>query len=648
VSPAGVPAAIAAVLLVQHGGHDVESRLVQSLRPLDALLVLDNCERVAGVVARLAERIVAAAPRVDILATSRSDLGADGEHRIVVAPLPEPEPGDADAPAIRLFVDRMSSARPGFVPTGPDLAVVARICRRLDRLPLAIELAAARGRRRSLAEIESGLHHLLAGDLDAAGADPRHGSLPTVIGASYDGLGAPEKDVLDHLSVFGGQFTAEAATAVVGESGDTDVDRCLAGLVNRSLVAVHHDGRETRYAMLETVRAFAAERLAARGRTEAARSRHTGFFVELAKRADDGMRGSEERRWIDTLDRDLPNLGLALERLLQAGDQAALDLVGGLYWYGFVRMQPDVSAWAIRACERFADGRHPRLPAAIAVAAVGAWRGGDLARAQRLADETIRLATGSPTARLAQEVAGDVAIFHGRVEDGRAAMERAAGLSRAAGDPYQEAMDLGSAAVAAAYANEPSSRVDAHRLAERAIAVADRSDNPTARAWTTYVAGEIRLETEPATARALLRAGLDQADEVGDRFVQGVALVSLASIEARAGDPRAALEHLARVLDLWRRGGTWLQQWTTIRVLVETLTRLSRDEPAAILLGAVRSRSTATPVFGPDTERAARVRRQLEAALGAGQMEHLEAVGAAMDDQRAVDYAMASVAEPGR
>ncbi|MDT0306640.1 BTAD domain-containing putative transcriptional regulator [Streptomyces sp. DSM 44917] len=359
----GVTAAVAAVLGVREdvgpgaapaAGPPAWQRVAEALAGRRALLVLDNCEHVAEAAARLVGRLLRAAPELRVLATSREPLGLTGEHLRAVEPLELPPPGAPAAEAfaaVRLFVARAAAASGGAFALEPgNAAEVAAVCRRLDGIPLALELAAARvralGVRELAARLDDRFRVLAAGPRDAP---ERQRTLRAVLDWSWDLLTGPERALLRRLSVHAGGWALPAAEALgageepgpaegpcgPGAADAPDAVAVLARLVDRSLVVA---GPEGRYRLLESVAAYGLERLREAGEEEAARSRHAAFHLALAERAAPLLRGPEQRPWLERLDAEAGNLGGALEWALAAKDAGyALRLVNALAWYWFLR-----------------------------------------------------------------------------------------------------------------------------------------------------------------------------------------------------------------------------------------------------------------------------------------------------------------------
>jgi predicted ATPase/DNA-binding SARP family transcriptional activator len=361
-------------------------RLTDALTPRRLLLVLDNCEHVAVAVARLASRVLAAAPGVRILVTSREPLGVTGE---TLCPVPSlelpPEKADASeaarSPAVRLFADRAAAVRPGFALDETTAGPVARICRALDGIPLAIELAAARLRALTADQVADRLDDrfrlLSVGDRAAL---PRHQTLRAVVDWSWELLDEPERAVLRRLSVFSGGATPASAEDVCALGGDhREVIDLIAALVDKSLVIATGE-HEVRYQLLETVRVYAADRLAEAGEADRARAAHAEFFLALAERAEPELRSRDQLVWLNRMTAEHGNFSAALRHVTGAGDAAsALRFVGALAWFWLTRdYDAEAAEWAAAAARIAGDAPPPGLRDAWAIcqliALVGRWQ----------------------------------------------------------------------------------------------------------------------------------------------------------------------------------------------------------------------------------------------------------------------------------
>ncbi|MHB8465579.1 MAG: helix-turn-helix transcriptional regulator [Acidimicrobiales bacterium] len=315
---------VASVLnLSEEPERPIVETLVDRLRDLRLLLIVDNCEHLLAECASVVERVLHTCAGIHVLATSRALLNVDGETPWRVPSLGLPADGEPAAidvltgcDAVRLFVERATRSRPNFVVTGDNASVVAEVCRRLDGIPLAIELAAARIRVMAPDQILRGLDdrfRLLTGG--SRTLLPRQQTLRASVDWSHHLLNAQEQTLLRRLSTFAGGFTLDAAEAV-GAADDLDayeVLDVLTQLVDRSLVQVDDLGADVRYRMLETIKQYAREQLEAADEQDATRDRHLGWFVRLADQARPGLIGREQSLWLSRLEADHDNLRAALE-----------------------------------------------------------------------------------------------------------------------------------------------------------------------------------------------------------------------------------------------------------------------------------------------------------------------------------------------
>jgi predicted ATPase/DNA-binding SARP family transcriptional activator len=350
-------------------------RLSEVLAARAALVVLDSCEHVLDAVAGLVGQLLADAPGVRILATSREPLGLTGETLCPVPSLPLPlagaDVGEASAsPAVRLFADRAAAVRPGFGVSADSVASVVRICRALDGIPLAIELAAARVRALTPAQVADRLDDRFALlSVGTRGPLPRHQTLRAIVDWSWDLLDDREQAILRRLSVFSAGATPDSAEQVCSLGSDrAGIVDIVASLVDKSLVVASGE-HEVRYRLLETVRAYAADRLAEAGETEQVAVAHAEYFLALAERAEPELRGRDQIRWLDRLTVEHDNCSAAIRHALSAGDgAAALRFVRalGLFW-AMRDYDSEASEWAAKALELVRDGPPDGLAGAYTV-----------------------------------------------------------------------------------------------------------------------------------------------------------------------------------------------------------------------------------------------------------------------------------------
>jgi len=320
---------------------DAADGLIAAIREREALLILDNCEHVIEAAAKLASRVLGECRRLRILATSREPLGITGEALWLVEPLALPEGGAspaeiASSPAVRLLRDRAGAVRKDLGTDEHALPTMARICRVLDGMPLAIELAAARLRTMPIEQLANRLDDrfrlLTSGSRTAL---PRHKTLRAVVDWSWELLTEAERMVLRRLSVFSGGASLEAAERVcVGDAVEQEqVLELLTALAEKSLLLAE-DGGAPRYRMLDTIKEYAAQRLAEAGEPDPARRAHLGYFTQLTEAAEPHLRRAEQLEWLAMLDAERDNIGAAMREAIAAGEaQPAMRLAAAAGWY---------------------------------------------------------------------------------------------------------------------------------------------------------------------------------------------------------------------------------------------------------------------------------------------------------------------------
>ncbi|WP_165978496.1 BTAD domain-containing putative transcriptional regulator [Actinomadura darangshiensis] len=360
-------------------------RLTDYLATKRMLVVFDNCEHLIDAVARLADHVVAKADGVRILATSREPLGITGESLCPVPSLPLPDEGvtaPADAlgyASVRLFADRAAAVRPGFAVDEGTVADVVAICRALDGIPLAIELAAARLRSLTSGQVAARLgdrFRLLAGG--SRTALPRHRTLRAVVDWSWDLLDDVERAVLRRLSVFAGGASPDGAVHVCGlDAPDApephDVIDVIAALIDKSLVMADGD-TDVRYRLLETVRVYAGERLEQSGETRRVRDAHVAYLVALAERAEPELRRHDQLAWSARLAAERENYAGAFRHVAETGDaRAGLRLVAGLVWFWVLRdLEREAGGWTAAVRDIAGDTAPPGLEEEYALCVVSA------------------------------------------------------------------------------------------------------------------------------------------------------------------------------------------------------------------------------------------------------------------------------------
>jgi predicted ATPase/DNA-binding XRE family transcriptional regulator len=505
-APALVAQAVAAAVGVpEQAGRSLIDGLVNALGGRPMLLGLDNCEHLVDASARLVDALLRACPEVRILATSREPLGVPGEVVWQVAPLPLPTREElevlASSDAVRLFVVRAEAVQPRFALTAANAGAVAQVCRRLDGLPLAIELAAARVAALAPRDMADRLDHalglLVGGDRIAA---PRQRTLEAAIAWSYDLLAVDERPLFERLAVFAGGFSLDGAEAIAADGAATP--DALARLVSKSLVQAEPqvDG-SMRYRLLEPLRQFAHERLGERCALDDARDRHAAYVVALAERAASEMAGPEQLAWIRRLDAEWDNIRAAHTWAREQGDgDRALRLAAAL---GDLFARPD----------RRVEGR-TRLEEALAVP--GAAESRTILRARVLT----ALAT--------------LAVSQSDLPTAGAALDEALAIAREHADPATEARTAGVMASLRLFQADADGARD---HAERSLTLARRARDRWVELEALRTLADLALAAgDPNEASAACESGLRIARAAGDPYNQAMLLNASGDVARWRGD----------------------------------------------------------------------------------------------------------------
>jgi predicted ATPase/DNA-binding SARP family transcriptional activator len=619
--PTAVPDVVAGALGLSADGRPATG-ILPLVGPLDVLVLLDNAEHVIDAVASSAQHILAGGPAARILVTSHERLALTGEHVWTVAPLGT---AGATAPAVQLFRERASA-----VGATPDHSAVSRIVQQLDGLPLAIEMAAAQLDTTSTDELADSL----ARGLDVLrspvrGVPARHRSLADVLAWSVARLDDHEARTLAELSVFAGPVAAGDIEGVLGRAGVAEVVRALA---RRSLVNVDRSFAPARFHLLQTIRAFASDRLLGAGRVDEMARRHAAWFINVARTADEGLRGIDETDAHQRLESVFSELRAAHRWTAHHDLDLAAELAAHLNLYAHSRFVEEPLLWAERLAPKLAPD-HPRRPILLASAASRALRRGDLAEARRLAGEAVRLAGDTRAAMPGLDVLTDAGLFDGRVADSAATAHTLTDLARRHGDVLHLVLGHCGTVLSAHYGGTTN------REAEIALAGLDAVPlSPSGRGWLAFTRGELCQRSDPGQALVLFDQALAEARGVNNRYLEGAAIVAACSLRARTADPREALDRFAEAVRHWSRLANTTQQLTTLRNLAMLLRRAEAPEAVAELLGAVDRGDV--PTYGEEAERLDDVRRWAVATLGPRRFAELTAVGAARDIASVADAAL--------
>ncbi|SCL71288.1 Predicted ATPase [Micromonospora citrea] len=542
--------------------RDATDRLVDALRDRRTLLVLDNCEHVVVPVAHLAERLLGAAAELRILATSREPLGVAGEATLPVPPLALPEPGAtaeqvAQAPAVRLFLARARAAEPGVTLDAETAATVTTICRRLDGVPLALELAASRLRALDPAELAARLDdrfRLLSSGRRTAPA--RQQTLRAVIDWSWELLSGRERAVLRRLAVFVDGATLPAAERVCadGRVAPEDVLDVLARLVDRSLVSVRQGEQPRRYRLLETVAAYGAEQLERAGEAAATRRRHAEFHARLADDAAARLRGHDQHAALRELDGDVANLRAAADAAAAHGwAHLGLRLATSLAWYRLVRGRLREARAALRtALETVpagADDTAPdalRLRASTWLAAIATRDGDPAAPRQRVLDGYAD--TDAQGRAFAQWLFAFTLLGSGDTAEAARLLGAALATFRAAGDRWGIAAALATRVELALVQGDLST---ARHDCETSRSLFVRLGDCWGQAHSTSLLGTLaEIGGDYAAAAASYREALRIAEQLRLWASVSRQLASLGRLALLAGDHDEAVAHHERALRL--------------------------------------------------------------------------------------------------
>ncbi len=524
--PAFVEHAIAASLGVMDvAGQPILETVVDHLRRRHVLLVIDNCEHLLDAAARAVDALLRACALVRIVATSREGFAIPGEAVFPVPSLAAPEPTASvddlvHFESVRLFTERAAAAQPGFAVTDRNAAAVAQICRRLDGVPLALELAAARVRALPVEQLAARLDdrfRLLTGSSRVT--VPRHQTLRQTIDWSHDLLADEERAVFRRLAAFVGGCSLEAAEAVcVGDGLEAwEILDVLSRLVDKSLVVADTAAEEARYRQLETIREYARDRLIESGEAEPTLRRHRDWYLAfVAKAAPEFFRGVESAAWLERLDREHDNLRAALQWSIDEAEEAhaALQLAAGLWRF-----------WEIRG--HIAEGR--------------SWL-----------ERTLAATEGEESALRADACtgAGILAFLQGDHEAAHGFHEQSLALHRRVGDYAGIAFAANNLANAAVISGDYAA---ARRLYEPGLAWARAQDNPRPLGFALVnMAEAVALDGEPDLARQQYEEGVDVFRSVGDRWGEAFALDSLGVMLGRQGEHAEAERLHGQALEISR------------------------------------------------------------------------------------------------
>lgn len=621
LAPIGDPEAVASVAAAAVGiqqdvNRSAADSLIDHLRDRKALMLLDNCEHLIAASSALSERVLGSCPRVKLLATSREPLGITGESPWRVPSLVGPGPADVSPEtleqfeATELFLDRARTAAPTFELTPGEATAIAQICDRLDGIPLAIELAAARVEvltcRQIAAKLDDSFRLLVGGSRTAL---ERQQTIRAAVEWSYELLGEEERTLLRRLSAFAGGFSLEAAEQVTGGAPleASSILDILSSLVRKSLIGVSRQEDGIRYGMLETIRQYSRERLREAGESEEVRTRHRDWFRDLAERAEEGLMGAEQMSWVSQIEQEQGNLRAALEWSADSGDHENLLRTTWPLWRYWMLRDPSSG---IRWIKEGLAGDTSDLTRANGLSVLAFLDSvfGNPQEALPVIEQAVVLAKSAghaPTIARTLNVLGNIQMLTGESEEAARTYEEALEIARALGDELRTVAILANLGAIAAVRGDvevadrsfAESLPIVQRLGDKAnlailfarMAEFDRSTSRFDQARSNYLEG-YRLMTElgspaatmPSYGRSVLEAQIGDLEEA-QRWADA-ARVSLSDAET----PLA--RHVMMALRGWIAylGGEYEES----RSLLETAVSLGRE------IGEITSLGTAQFVLG--------------------------------------------------
>jgi predicted ATPase/class 3 adenylate cyclase len=624
-----LPAIAVAVGVRETQGVSLFDSLVSALREKHMLLVLDNSEQVLPAATDVAA-LLASCARLHVLVTSRALLRLYGEHDLPVEPLSVPSASQRRTPsleelmsyeAVNLFSERARAVRPEFNVTAANAEAVAELCRRLDGLPLAIELAAAQVRllspQATLARINAGRGS--SSQLRVIGQGPRdlpirHQSLNANIAWSHDLLEDEERMLFRRMAVFLGSVGFESIEQVCGGDGELDALDTLASLVDKSLVRVDESADEPRYRMLETIRSFAEEKLVESGEADRIRAAHLQHFSQLGDYARLHWWGPEQARLIEQLDLEQDNIRAALRWCIEQSEiESGLILAWSIWRFWEARGRLREGREIIERLLGLADDRVSDSVRAGALSGLGilAFRQGDYVGSRAAEEEALRLhrelGTSSGTAMSLSHL-GDVARQLGDLELARQYYEESLELRRSIGYRTGEAISLTKLALIVRLSGELEK---AQELFEESLAIHRAVGNRSWEAAVLNYLGRIAFyQGDAQRARMLHTQSLEIRGETGERWETAMALCHLGDAEMQLGDLVGARSALVQSLRHWHElGDTW-----GIAYALESLGYLAQmqgDIPLSIRLFAASARAREQLSSPPSAAGRARLDRAL-------------------------------------
>ena len=634
--PAATGFAVAAVLgLTQQQGKSIEDSVVNALASRRMLLLLDNCEHLIDAAATLVNEIVNHCPEVTVLVTSRESLMIDGERIWVVPSLSFRE--GAASPAVTLFAERATAVAPDF-DLAADAEAIGEICRRLDGIPLAIELAAARIRTMSPEQIRDRLgerFRLLTGG--SRRALERHQTLRHAVQWSFDLLTPAEATLLCRAGVFAGGFDLEAAEEVCcgGDVLAEDLLDLIDSLVRKSLMLVERADGQVRYALLETIRQFGEEQLAAMGEGDEVRARHGAYFAAEADRHFEIWRSPEQHLAYEWLEREMGNIRAGFRWAVDAGIvDTSVRLAAGTGDMARFCLRDEAVHWAAEVVDVARKAKHPRLMILLTWACSNAWAGAQLEASKAYGEEAIGLVGDEdvyPWVWAFMDLA-QVATYEGEVEK---AVDY---ISRGAAQPADET-DHFCLAFMPTFLIAAGLQREAEDLIRDGQAKIEATGIPSSIAIHDFATGRTFSVSNPNRARASLEHGLELSRATKNRMMVNLLLPDALALQARTGDPMAALAGFRDMVTVWRSSADMFIFSHGMGSLVVLFDNLELWDVAATMRGTLDGALSADALVQDLPEAIAHLRDVLGDEVYESNYRH----GAAMTVHQSTDYALEQI-----
>ena len=647
-------------------GVPLSDTVTDYLRGKQLLLVLDNCEHLIEACARLSDHFLHACPKLKIIASSREALGIGGEtvYRVPSLSLPQDGEGLRDAgnlmryEATRLFIERARKANPAFALTTGNAPYVTQICQRLDGIPLAIELAAARLTLFTPQQIAERLGDrfklLTSGSRTAL---PRQQTLRALIDWSYLTLNETEQNVLRQLAVFSGGWTFEAAESVAGDDSRVAMDG-LSGLVNKSLVNVEEKEGESRYRYLETIRQYAMEKLLETGEAVHARDRHLAYFLEVSRHADEKFRTAQRLMWVNRLEIEHDNLRAALGWALESHPESALQMVCSLagFWLSR-RYMTEGCSWcqaaisrveALSAAGRNIDRTRAQAYSALAMLSInhGEHHTGEIAARKGVAlarqlEDPLLLAHALHLLGMSATFSGDVTLAFDSLRESEA-------LCRKFGYDNDLAVVLESLAYATLEIQGPKAAEQLQSYLEESLALSQGSVDPEAAVRREGVLARLSLSRgDMAEARKHADLMLDLHKEMGDQLSVTGHQSGMAHVARQVGNYKEALALYRETLPDWQKMGHRGAVAHQLECFAFIAKAQEQGERAVKLMSAAEALRAASGALRTPQERIEYDRELtgLRAGMDEKTFDLLWAEGGSLNMDQAIDFALSEDSE---